>query len=202
MRCVDDHRNVCVSLWRRRIGWLTPPLLFRVPSLLFLHTLAAIRIIALTLPRARAQIRAERPAWALGASAPLKKRKAAAAASKSAWKLAAGDLGEADIVDLADEDLLLSSTPAAAAVAESGDCSTKRRACKNCSCGRKEMEDAEGGEAKKPTMTDAELSASVSACGNCSKGDAFRCAGCPFLGKPAFTPGAGAVVLDLTASDL
>ena len=88
------------------------------------------------------------------------------------------------------------------AVAESGDCSTKRRACKNCSCGRKEMEDAEGGEAKKPTMTDAELSASVSACGNCSKGDAFRCAGCPFLGKPAFTPGAGAVVLDLTASDL
>jgi hypothetical protein len=119
--------------------------------------------------------------------------------------LAASDLGEADIVDLADEDVLLSSTPAAAAVVESGDCSTKRRACKNCSCGRKEMEDAadaEGGEAKKPTMTEAELSASVSSCGNCYKGDAFRCAGCPYLGKPAFTPGAGAVVLDLTASDL
>ncbi len=81
-----------------------------------------------------------------------------------------------------------------------GGCETKKRACKNCSCGRAEMEAA--GEGRAPTVTDEELKASVSSCGNCYKGDAFRCGGCPFLGKPAFEPGQEKVVLSLGEADL
>ncbi len=64
-----------------------------------------------------------------------------------------------------------------------------RKACDNCTCGRKEMEE-NGGEVKKNQDM-------KSSCGNCAKGDAFRCANCPFLGKPAFKDGEEHLVLDL-----
>lgn len=70
-----------------------------------------------------------------------------------------------------------------------------RKACDNCSCGRKEMEEmvnSEAGEMKQENVV-----VPSSSCGNCSKGDAFRCAGCPFLGKPAFKEGEERLVLDL-----
>jgi len=79
------------------------------------------------------------------------------------------------------------------AKASADDCGG-RKACDNCSCGRAEMEAAEArGEEKKTEQPHK------SECGNCSKGDAFRCAGCPYLGKPAFKEGEEhLVLLDLT----
>lgn len=60
-----------------------------------------------------------------------------------------------------------------------------REPCDNCTCGR--------GDAAANQNT----SAKTSNCGKCGMGDAFRCASCPFLGKPAFKPGQEHLVLDL-----
>jgi hypothetical protein len=58
---------------------------------------------------------------------------------------------------------------------KASDCMTKPKPCKNCNCGRAQMENT-------PTNFKPE-------CGKCYLGDAFRCEGCPYRGKPAFEPG-------------
>lgn len=163
------------------------------------------------------EIVAQRPPWSVNASAPLKlKRKAAAPApatvllapapaSKNVWNLAASDMNELD-ADLADEDALLAKdtfVPAARAVV--ADCGTgagvQKKACKNCTCGLAEEQSVANAFMlpEKPAPAAAAAAKPVSACGSCGLGDAFRCSGCPFLGKPAFDMAAanGAVKLKL-----
>lgn len=145
---------------------------------------------------------ARKPAWSIGASArlaPAKKAQIGQAAPTAPAKTTSKvllSLGD-DEDDLMDEDDLLDKDFKAPEAPEGG-CITKPRACANCSCGRAEREaDADAGTG----LMDGEASNgdanAASACGNCYKGDAFRCAGCPHLGKPAFKPGQENLQLNL-----
>jgi hypothetical protein len=139
------------------------------------------------------QVTAQTPDFAVGAkdSIRLKPKPAAAAAAAkpagNAWLLAGDDLDGEELLD--DEELLTEEDRQRPAVSKQDDCEVgaggARKACKNCSCGRAEAE-AKG---EKVQLTQEMLDNPQSSCGNCSLGDAFRCAGCPYRGLPAFETG-------------
>jgi hypothetical protein len=105
----------------------------------------------------------------------------------------------ADDDDFVDEDNLLADTSnllakppsMSAAALKAGDDCGGRKACDDCSCGRAEAEN--GGKAAQTVKAPIKSSA----CGKCNLGDAFRCASCPYLGKPAFKAGEEHLTLDL-----
>jgi anamorsin len=104
-----------------------------------------------------------------------------------------GDDGQDEDADVIDEDGLLDDkwlAPPPAMnlqVSASTDDCAGRTPCDNCTCGRANGT-AEGELKQAPS----------SSCGKCHMGDAFRCASCPYLGKPAFKPGEEHLVLQLT----
>ncbi|VFQ70552.1 unnamed protein product [Cuscuta campestris] len=118
----------------------------------------------------------KRPSWNIGSSFSIKK------AAKSLPKVQIND--DADLIDedslLTDEDLKKPQLPTV------GDCEvgTTRKACKNCSCGRAEL------EAKvQLELTTEQINNPQSSCGSCGLGDAFRCGTCPYRGLPPFKLG-------------
>lgn len=83
-------------------------------------------------------------------------------------------------------DAFLVDIPAKLSSEEDASCADKPRACKNCSCGRKELEEQLGTDAAKKALESGNVSSS---CGNCYLGDAFRCESCPYKGLPSFRQG-------------
>jgi hypothetical protein len=97
-------------------------------------------------------------------------------ASLKTWKLKM-DTEE----ELIDQETLLDTPSIPIPIPKPKISKVEKKRCKNCTCGKLEIEKLE----------------KSSSCGNCYKGDAFRCGGCPFLGKPSFKQGMETVVLDL-----
>ena len=140
----------------------------------------------------------DKPAWEVGTSSNITIPVINSENNVSAWKVTLTDLADEDLIDesdLMDDDIVVNA-PADCGVDPTG-IAGKKRACKNCSCGLAEIELA----AEKAGVA-LDTSALKSACGSCSKGDAFRCAGCPFLGKPAFEPGMEKLILSLGSDDI
>lgn len=107
-------------------------------------------------------------------------------ATKPEWEAGA------KIAFVDEDDLLAADGLEPPAVPEDAGCSS-RKPCVGCTCGRAEAQDAaeKGDDAPQATSN----------CGNCHKGDAFRCASCPHLGKPAFKQGGEGETLVLEMTD-
>eukprot|EP00607_Mallomonas_marina_P005088 CAMPEP_0182427898 /NCGR_PEP_ID=MMETSP1167-20130531/20648_1 /TAXON_ID=2988 /ORGANISM="Mallomonas Sp, Strain CCMP3275" /LENGTH=269 /DNA_ID=CAMNT_0024610471 /DNA_START=17 /DNA_END=826 /DNA_ORIENTATION=+ len=141
----------------------------------------------------------QKPSWKQGESAPLTGINSSKAASGS-WTISTNDLADEDLVDendLLSDNIQIPPPGACGEETETVASSGKKRACKNCTCGLAEEESGNPSLDGADHKTLEQKIVKASACGNCAKGDAFRCGGCPFLGKPSFEPGMEQVILSM-----
>ncbi|KAI9512260.1 cytokine-induced anti-apoptosis inhibitor 1, Fe-S biogenesis-domain-containing protein [Russula earlei] len=173
----------------------------------------------LTVQSSEGRIIAQKPALSASSPVSLKTKTTApasvtlprrsVAAKKAIWDLAPS---RGDSIDA--ESLLTDADRARPAACEppAAGAPRRRKACKGCTCGLAEEEEAElrsglakvilldgseGGSAsevgpsEKERLSRAAKAApkATSSCGSCFLGDAFRCASCPYMGLPAFKPG-------------
>ena len=150
-------------------------------------------------------ISGRKPRWERGIKFSLEKKKTKKGESSSVSALAWEDDDQDEVID---EDALLTEKDKAKPTAEDGvGCPPTRKPCKDCTCGRKEEEEMKENATPATKATSSVVKMDLendpndrtfkSACGNCALGDAFRCAGCPYLGQPAFkeNDGEGKVVM-------
>eukprot|EP00658_Telonema_sp_P-2_P012490 TRINITY_DN14754_c0_g1_i2.p1 TRINITY_DN14754_c0_g1~~TRINITY_DN14754_c0_g1_i2.p1 ORF type:complete len:267 (-),score=68.21 TRINITY_DN14754_c0_g1_i2:367-1167(-) len=132
-------------------------------------------VAAETISEGVVRVTASRPEYTAGAKANISRKPNPFAA------------GANDGEEIMDEDSLLTAEEIAAKpeLPACGPKSKGRRACKNCSCGFAAELEAE----KKGELKAGDQPLYKSACGSCYKGDAFRCADCPYRGMAAFEPG-------------
>eukprot|EP01018_Ginkgo_biloba_P037295 Gb_09902 [translate_table: standard] len=135
-------------------------------------------------------VKAQKPAWETGSSFSLKKKVVEKKENMlkndaTIFKLQV----EEDMDDLIDEDSLLTEEdlkkPELPPVDDCEVGKTGRKACKNCVCGRADMEEKQ----QKLDLTTEQLDNPQSSCGSCGLGDAFRCSTCPYKGLPPFKLG-------------
>nr|VDD33370.1 unnamed protein product [Brassica oleracea] len=116
-------------------------------------------------------IKAKKPSWKIGSSFALKKP------AKTLLKVNLDD-----DLDLIDEDsFLIEEDWKKPQLHVVNGCETTKKACKNCVCGRAEIEE-------KAVKLD-QIENPQSSCGSCGLGDAFRCGTCPYKGRPPFKVG-------------
>ena len=138
------------------------------------------------------KVSGRKPEWERGVTFSLgeKKTKKTFVSKASAWEDDDDDRDE-----MIDEDALLTEKDKAkpnTAEGEGVGCPPTRKPCKDCTCGRKEEEEMKENATPASSVVKMDLENDPndetfkSACGNCALGDAFRCAGCPYLGQPAF----------------
>ena len=137
------------------------------------------------------KVSGRKPKWERGVTFSLgeKKTKKTTVSKASAW-----EEDEDDRDEMIDEDALLTEKDKAKPTAEGEGvgCPPTRKPCKDCTCGRKEEEEMKENATPASSVVKMDLENDPndetfkSACGNCALGDAFRCAGCPYLGQPAF----------------
>ena len=139
------------------------------------------------------KVSGRKPKWERGVTFSLgekKTKKTLVSKASSAWEEDDDDRDE-----MIDEDALLTEKDKAkpnTAEGEGVGCPPTRKPCKDCTCGRKEEEEMKENATPASSVVKMDLENDPndetfkSACGNCALGDAFRCAGCPYLGQPAF----------------
>lgn len=135
-------------------------------------------------------VKGRKPVWETGSSFKLKKKVVEKPANVVKadipdFRVQLGD----DLDDLIDEDSLLTEEDLKKPnLSQVDDCEVGkagRKACKNCTCGRVEMEEKK----EKLGLPSDLLDNPQSSCGSCGLGDAFRCSTCPYKGLPPFKLG-------------